>query len=186
MYSFPNGPSTVGRNEHDTKKHGPETARPGSIRARAWPGPTPCQCLGRIFRPWAGTRHGTEKGQAQHRHGLEQRQPLDPRVRRPLRSQPLILGWGSIYGATPAGSPRPQTLNHSLPHPAGRCALLSAWRWRLAGLAAPTGDGDSPPSPPLLLALRLHLRRSEEAGSTILLLLLALLQLRLVFIFIFL
>jgi hypothetical protein len=129
----------VGRNEHDTKKHGPGTARPGSIRARAWPGPTPCQCLGRIVRPWAGTRHGTEKGQARRRHGLERRQPLDPRVRRPQRFQPLILGWvGGKYIRGDAGR-FPPTSNPKSFSPSPRRPPRSPLRLAMA----PGGSGSN-------------------------------------------
>lgn len=63
----------MGRNEHGPKKHGPRTARPNGLRARAWHGPMPCPCLGRTFGPWASTRHGTVFSLAHLRHDIGRR-----------------------------------------------------------------------------------------------------------------
>jgi len=67
VYSFPTGPSTLGRHGHGTRKHGPSTARPGSHRARAWHGPTLVPCLGRNVGPWAGP--GTARLTGRHDGG---------------------------------------------------------------------------------------------------------------------
>ena len=66
-YSFPTGPSTLGRHGHGTRKHGPSTARPGSHCARAWHGPTLVPCLGRNVGPWAGP--GTARLTGRHDGG---------------------------------------------------------------------------------------------------------------------
>ena len=99
----------MGRNEHDTKKHGPGTARHGVLRARAWPDTTPCPCLGRIVGPWAGTRHGTEMGLARLRHGLFFSRWIPQRV----------MIWPSVpfHPPSPPAVYKAASLPHSPPNP---------------------------------------------------------------------
>jgi hypothetical protein len=51
QYRWPNGTNTVGRPRHDTKKHGPGTARPVPFSASAGHGPYTVPCLGHQFSP---------------------------------------------------------------------------------------------------------------------------------------
>jgi len=183
-YSFPNRPSPMGRNGHDTEKHGPRTARHGDLRACAWPDTTPCPCLGRIVGPWAGTRHGTEMGQARLWHDLFfSRWILQPFLIWPyVPSSPLppyIRQPASPIFPNPKPNSCPRSPTPAPPRATGLCdcdceslsvsvsssPLLSSRHcqrqpWRL-GTCRGKGDCGSPPSPTPTPTLHFSLQQPQ-------------------------
>ena len=126
-YSFPNGPSPLGRHEHGTNWPGTKTARPGSYRARAKHGTAPCPCLGRDASTMARHGHDPLQWLARGRHDLEL-----------LDGAPRLLTVGSrgrvgrLYKPAAAAPllarslSKPYLIRHSVPCPHSSRIELSA------------------------------------------------------------